>query len=55
MIRINGLTMPLSYTKESLRQRTAAELKVPESDITGLRLHRRSVDARHKDLSLIHI
>lgn len=55
MIRINGLTMPLSYTEESLRQRAAAELKVSESDITGLRLHRRSVDARHKDRVVFQI
>ncbi len=49
MIRINGLTLPLSYTEESLRQRAAAELQVPVTAIAGLRLHRRSVDARHKD------
>lgn len=49
MIRLSGLTLPLTYTEESLRRRVAKELKIPLSAIAALRIHRRSVDARHKE------
>ncbi len=49
MIRITGLSMPLSYTEEALRRKAAGILGVPAGAMTACRLRKRSVDARKKD------
>ncbi len=46
MLRITGISMPLSYTDEDLRRRAAAILGVQPITFT---LAKRSVDARRKD------
>ncbi len=46
MLRITGISMPLSYTDEDLRRRAAAILGVQPIAFT---LSKRSVDARRKD------
>lgn len=48
MIRVGGITLPLSYTEHDLRRAVAKKLSVRESDITQCTLYKRSVDARHK-------
>ncbi len=49
MLRITGLSMPLTYTEEDLRRRAAALLGVAEKEILSCRLSKRSVDARKKE------
>ena len=49
MLRINGLSMPLSYTDEDLRRRAAAVLGISPAGVYTCRLAKRSVDARKKD------
>lgn len=49
MLQITGLSLPLDYTEDTLRQRAAAVLGVPVKAIRDLRLTKRSVDARKKD------
>lgn len=49
MIRINDIYMPLDFTEDMLRQKTAKELRIKNSDIKGINLVRRSVDARRKN------
>lgn len=48
MIRIGQLKMPLGHTKEELRERAARTLRVRPGQIGGLKLVKRSVDARKK-------
>lgn len=48
MIRITDLTLPLSYTADSLRKAAARVLRLPMAELTGVTLARRSVDARQK-------
>ena len=55
MIRITDLKLPVSAGRKELISRAARELKVGESDIVSLRIHRRSLDARKKpDLFYIY-
>ncbi|MBQ9859319.1 MAG: FAD-dependent oxidoreductase [Clostridia bacterium] len=49
MLRISGLSMPLSYTEAALRRRAADILGVSADKITACQLYKRSVDARKKD------
>ena len=49
MLRITGLSMPLSYTEDDLRRRAAAVLGVREGEMLTCTLFKRSVDARKKD------
>ncbi len=49
MLRIIGLSMPLSYTEDDLRRRAAAVLGIPPAGVLTCRLAKRSVDARKKD------
>ena len=49
MLRVTGIALPLTYTEEELRRRTAAALGVRPVDIRTLTLYRRSVDARKKE------
>ena len=49
MLRVTGISLPLTYTEEELRRRTAAALGVRPVDIRTLTLYRRSVDARKKE------
>ena len=49
MIRINNIYLPLGYTDEMLLNKAAKEIGVKPSDISGLRLARKSVDARKKN------
>ena len=48
MLRITGLSLPLSYTEEDLRRVAADRLGVSPHKITSLTLRKRSVDARKK-------
>ena len=48
MIRITDLSLPLSYTADSLRKAAARALRLPAAELTGVTLARRSVDARQK-------
>ena len=48
MIRISDLKLPVSAGRRELLKKAARELKVGESDILSLRIHRRSLDARKK-------
>ncbi len=49
MIRVSGLSLPLTYTEEDLRAAVCRALRVREGDIRSLRLAKQSVDARHKE------
>ena len=49
MLRVTGIALPLSYTKEDLRRRAADLLGVAPAGIVSLRLRKRSVDARKKE------
>ncbi len=48
MIRINDIALPLGYDNETLLKLTAKEINCKISDITDLKLVKRSVDARKK-------
>ncbi len=48
MIRIREISMPPGHTTAQLRAEAARLLKIPDSQVRGLRLVRRSVDARKK-------
>ena len=48
-LKISQLHLPISYTEEDLRKRAAAVLRVPAGDIAGVRMLRRSLDARKKE------
>ena len=49
MLRVTGLSMPLSYSERDLRKKICAELRIAPAALLRVRLHRRSVDARRKD------
>lgn len=49
MLRITGISMPLSYTEDDLRRRAAATLGISPAGVRTCRLAKRSVDARKKD------
>lgn len=49
MIRVSGLSMPLSYTEEQVLQRVAKRLRISKKQILSYRLFRKSVDARRKE------
>ena len=49
MLRIIGISMPLSYTEEDLRRRAATVLGIPPAGVLTCRLAKRSVDARKKE------
>ncbi len=49
MLRITGLSLPLSYTEDDLRRRAAGVLGVSPERLTACRLRKRSVDARKKE------
>ena len=49
MIRLSNLSMPLSYTDESLRREAARRLGLKPSALCEVRRARVSVDARHKN------
>lgn len=49
MIRINDIYMPLGYTEDMLTARAAREIGVRPADISGVRLVKRSVDARKRN------
>lgn len=48
MIRISGLSLPLTYTDDTVRQAAVSALHVKESLVKEVRLVRRAVDARKK-------
>ena len=48
MIQIQQLKLPLSHTKDDLRKKVAAQLKLQHDEILSLEILRRSIDARHK-------
>lgn len=49
MIRINDIYLPLGFTEKTLYERAAKAIGVKPSDISGLKLVKRSVDARKKN------
>ena len=49
MLRITGISLPLSYTEEDLRRCAADRLGVAPHKILSLTLRKRSVDARKKN------
>ena len=49
MIRINDIYMPLGFTDEMLAERAAKAIGARPSDISGVRLAKKSVDARRKN------
>ena len=49
MLRITGISLPLSYTDGDLRRRAADLLGVAPGAITACELRKRSVDARKKE------
>ncbi len=49
MLRITGLSMPLSYTDADVCRRAAAMLGTPPDAVLSWQLAKRSVDARKKD------
>ena len=49
MLRVTGLSLPLSYTAEDLRRCAADRLGVSLNKIASLTLRKRSVDARNKN------
>ena len=50
MIRIRDLSLPPSAAEADLRRSAARALGVPEEQLTSIKLHRRSVDARKKPI-----
>ena len=48
MILVSGITLPLSYTDEQLKNAILSKLRIPKQQLSAYRLHKRSVDARHK-------
>ncbi|MBQ1664317.1 MAG: FAD-binding protein, partial [Clostridia bacterium] len=48
MLRISEIKLPLDYTEEDLKLKAAKFMKVQPSDITSLKVFRRSVDSRKK-------
>lgn len=48
MLRLQNLSLPLGFSSEELKQKTAKALKVSPSSLGELRLLRQSVDARKK-------
>lgn len=49
MIRINDIELPLDFTEEMLAEKAAKAIGLKPSDISGVRLARKSVDARKKN------
>lgn len=49
MLRVNGLRLPLDFTQDTLLRAAAKKLRLSPEDLTGLRLAKRSVDARKKE------
>ncbi len=49
MLRVSGISMPLSYTDKDLQRRAAALLGVPVGAVLSCTLAKRSVDARKKE------
>lgn len=49
MIRINNVHIPLDYSDETIRKKTAKELHIDKNAIKSASIFRRSVDARKKD------
>lgn len=48
MLRINQLKIQTNHTKEQLLKKAARTLGIPEPDITGISIQRKSLDARKK-------
>lgn len=49
MIRINGISLPLDYSDEKLKQYAAKALRINANSIISASLHKRSIDARDKN------
>ena len=49
MIRINNVHLPLDYNDETVKNRTAKELRIDKNSIKSISIFRRSIDARKKD------
>jgi len=48
MIKLSGLRLPANYTPESLLDKAAGEMRVDISDITDLKILKKSLDCRRK-------
>lgn len=56
MIRVSELKLPLDGTMEQLKKKAAKTLGVAPKEITGLRIFRRSLDARKKnDIHYVYV
>jgi uncharacterized protein len=55
VIRLNELKLPLDHGEGALAALVAATLGIGASDITSLRIHKRSYDARKHKLLLVYI
>ncbi len=51
MIRVSGLSLPLTYTGQTLQKAAARALRLPAAMLISCRLSRRAVDARHGQVS----
>ncbi|MGN0656556.1 MAG: hypothetical protein ACI4KR_07165 [Ruminiclostridium sp.] len=49
MIRINDINLPLDYTEKKLAEKAAAQIGLKPTDLSGIKLVKRSVDARKKN------
>lgn len=49
MIRINNVHLPLDYNDETIKNKTAKELRIDKNSIKNISIFRRSIDARKKD------
>ncbi|MDA8424707.1 MAG: hypothetical protein M0Z80_01095, partial [Treponema sp.] len=55
LYRINQISLPLGASESALERRVAEILRLRPGDLAGLRIERRSVDARDKrDLRLVY-
>lgn len=49
MIRLNDVKLPLDYNDKTIKKAAAKQLKVEQSQLSDVRIFRRSIDARKKD------
>ena len=53
MIRIDQLKLPVGHTLQELSRKAAKALKIQESDMLGMKIRKRSLDARRKPLQYV--
>lgn len=55
MIRIDQLKLPVGHTLQELSRKAAKALKIQESDMLGMKIRKRSLDARRKPLQYVYV